>query len=74
VIDQGRTVRFPGMPHRPAREQWLEEIAPILLTLGGTAGFLREEAPSCFAVGPSDDAYVVSLDNAMEELDPEEHS
>lgn len=74
VIDQGRTVRFPGMPRRPAREQWLEEIAPILLTLGGTAGFLREEAPSCFAVGPSDDAYVVSLDNEMEELDPGGHS
>jgi hypothetical protein len=70
VIDQGRTVRFPGMPDRPAQEQWLKEGAPTLLTLGGTAGFLREEAPSCFRSDPDEDAYVVSLDNEMQEWNP----
>jgi hypothetical protein len=74
VIDQGPTVHFPGIPRRSAREQWLEQITPTLLTLGGTAGFLREEAPACFAVGPVNDAYIVSLENEMEEWDPHEHS
>lgn len=70
VIDQGRTVHFPDIPRRPAREQWLEQIAPTLLAMGGTAGFLREEAPACFAAGPANDAYVVSLENEMEEWNP----
>ena len=73
VIDQGRTVLLPGMPRRPALEQWLEEIAPTLLSMGGTAGFLSNEAPSCLAVAPGNDANVISLDNQMEEWDPSEH-
>jgi len=73
VIDQGSTVLFPGMPRRRAREQWLEEIAPTLITMGGTAGFLSNEAPSCLAVAPGNDAEVISLENEMEEWDPSEH-
>jgi hypothetical protein len=73
VIDQGSTVRFPDQPRRPAREHWLEEIAPTSIVLGGTAGFLREEAPPGFAMVPGFDAYVVSRDNEMEEWDPSTH-
>jgi hypothetical protein len=46
VIDHGRTVLFPGMSRQPALKQWLEEIAPTLISIGGTAGFLSNEAPS----------------------------
>jgi hypothetical protein len=41
--------------------------------MGGTAGFLSNEAPSCLKVAPSNDAEVISLDNQMEEWDPSEH-
>ncbi len=61
------------MPRRPACEQWLEEIAPTLLSMGGTAGFLSNEAPSCLPVALGNDAEVISLDNEMEEWDPSEH-
>lgn len=72
VIDQGVAVQWPGLPKRPGREKWLKEITPTLATFGGTAGFLTEEAPSCLPVAPGNDAYVVSLDNAMEEWRPQE--
>jgi len=35
VIDHGRTVLFPGMSRQPALKQWLEEIAPTLISIGG---------------------------------------
>jgi hypothetical protein len=70
TIDQGSTVRFPDMPRRPARERWLEEITPTLIALGGTAGFLSEEAPPGFALIQGMDAHVVSVDNEMEEWNP----
>lgn len=72
VIDQSMTVQWPDLPKRPRREQWLKEITPTLATFGGTAGFLTEEAPSCLPVAPGNDAYVVSIDNAMEEWRPQE--
>ncbi|HEX6484510.1 MAG TPA: hypothetical protein VF043_37170 [Ktedonobacteraceae bacterium] len=65
VIDQGRTVRFPDLPRRQAMENWINEIAPTLVTFGGTAGFLSEEAPACFRVLEGEDAYFISLDNEM---------
>lgn len=71
VIDQGVTVQWPDLPSRPRREQWLEEIAPTLTTMGGTGGFLGEEALACLPVAPGNDAYVVSLDNAMEQWAPD---
>jgi hypothetical protein len=70
TIDQGSTARFPDVPRRPACERWLEEIRPTLIALGGTAGFLSEEAPPGFALIPGMDAHVVSVDNEMEEWDP----
>ncbi len=66
VIDQGRTVVFPGMKRRPAMQQWLDEVTPQLKAFGGTAGFLAEEAPPCFAGIEGDDAYIISLENEME--------
>lgn len=72
VIDQGVAVQWPGLPKRPDREKWLKEITPTLATFGGTAGFLTEEAPSRLPVAPGNDAFVVSLDNAMEEWCPQE--
>ncbi len=72
VIDQGVTVEWPGLSKRPRRGQWLKEVTSTLTTFGGTAGFLTEEAPSCLPVAPGNDAYVVSLDNAMEEWRPQE--
>ena len=64
VIEQSGMVHWPGMPLR--REKWLQEITPRLHGYGGTAGFLKEEAPLCFRVSDAQDAYVVSLHNEME--------
>ena len=65
VIDQIRTVRFPGLEGRRTLE-WLNEGASQLTGFGGTAGFLAEEAPTNFHVYGGEEAYVVSLDNEME--------
>ena len=65
VIDQGRTVLMPGRTRKAEMQQWLDTVEPQLTTFGGTAGFLAEEAPSCFGLVSGDDAYVVSLDNTM---------
>lgn len=70
VIDQGATILTPGHPSR--RQQWLKEITPTLAEFGGTAGFLVEDAPSCWHMVPGNDAEVVSLDNVMEEWRPQE--
>ncbi|HZS77109.1 MAG TPA: hypothetical protein VFA41_10900 [Ktedonobacteraceae bacterium] len=69
VIDQGVTVEWPDAK-KVGYKQWLKEITPTLVTFGGTAGFLAKEAPACLPVCPGNDAYVVSLDNAMEEWIP----
>lgn len=65
VIDQTRTVRFLPRP-RPQLDQWLTEHTAELAALGGTAGFLNEEAPACFRVSDGEDAFLVSLYNEME--------
>jgi len=64
VIDQSLTVRLPGMPQY--RQGWLKEITPQLTALGGTAGFLREEAPLCLKLEEGVDAWIASLDNEIE--------
>ncbi len=48
------------------RQGWLEEITPQLTSLGGTAGFLRNEAPLCLRLEDGVDAWIASLDNEME--------
>jgi hypothetical protein len=48
------------------KQPWLHEAKPQLTSYGGTAGFLKEEAPSCLRTSNAQDAYVVSLDNEME--------
>jgi len=65
VIDQGATVVFPGIPRRPKMRHWLEEVTPTLTAFGGTAGFLKEEAPPCFSCIEGDDACVISIDNEV---------
>jgi hypothetical protein len=65
VLDQSPTVRFLPRP-RLQLDQWLNEHAVELTALGGTGGFLNEEAPSCFHVSESEDAFLVSLYNDME--------
>jgi hypothetical protein len=66
AIDQCTTVQLPRRPTRAVREKWLAEVTPTLITFGGTAGFLTEEAPISLPVSEGTDAYVASLDNAME--------
>lgn len=65
VIDQTRTVRFLPRP-RPQLDQWLNEHSAELTAMGGNAGFLNEEAPSCFRISDGEDALLVSLYNEME--------
>ncbi len=65
VLDQTRTVRFLPRP-RPQQDQWLNEHSAELTALGGTGGFLNEEAPSCFNTSYSEDAFLISLYNEME--------
>ena len=48
------------------RQGWLEEITPQLTSLGGPAGFLREEAPLCLRLEDAVDAWIASLDNEIE--------
>src|SRR6266849_955490 len=64
VIDQTLTVHLPGLAQY--RQDWLEKITPQLTSLGGTAGFLREEAPLCLKLEDGVDAWIASLDNEME--------
>lgn len=64
VIEQTWMVHWPDMPVR--NQEWLQEITPVLTSYGGTAGFLKEEAPACFRTSDAQDAYVVSLENEME--------
>ncbi len=63
AIDQIPTVQFPGRP--PAR--WLTpEVVSELASMGGTAGFLTEEAPGFWGMRETADAFVFSIDNELE--------
>ena len=63
AIDQIPTVQFPGRP--PAR--WLTpEVVSELESMGGTAGFLSEEAPGFWGMRETADAFVFSIDNELE--------
>jgi hypothetical protein len=65
VIDQTVTVDFSERgPQRWAREL-LASIADTLAANGGTAGILREHAPSPLNGWPGVDALVVSTENAL---------
>lgn len=65
VIDQIRTVRFASHRQQGWR-RWLDEHISELTAMGGTAGFLNEEAPTCFRISESEDAFLLSLHNELE--------
>lgn len=64
AIDQVVTVDF-GEPDLEKQAVALERYAPDLRILGGTAGFLAEEAPGPWAQDDVD-AVILSLENEME--------
>jgi hypothetical protein len=63
VIDQLRTVNFD---QNPFRFELLQEFSDELQKRGGTAGFLSEEAPDWLRDNPSEDAFLLSIQNELE--------
>jgi hypothetical protein len=64
VIDQDVTVDF-GREPQPWVRDLLASVSDILAAHGGTAGILRDQAPSLLAGWAGVDALVVSTDNEM---------
>jgi hypothetical protein len=64
ALDQTVTVRF-SPDHAIPAAPWVREHAGALTALGGTAGFLRAEAPRSLRVSPGSDAVLLSLDNTL---------
>lgn len=65
VLDQSVTVEY--QPGRSPRGEELPALRAELEALGGTGGWLREEDPSpAWRADASADAFVLSLDNALE--------
>ena len=64
VIDQTVTVNFLGKPLE--QERMLQQHADLLATLGGTAGFLTDEAPAKFPSREGVDAVLLSQHNELE--------
>jgi hypothetical protein len=62
VIDQIRTVNFD---QNPFRLELLQEFSDELHKRGGTAGFLSEEAPDWLRDSPSEDAFLLSVQNDL---------
>ena len=63
AIDQLRTVDFDGQA--PAAQRWAAAYAADLHARGGTAGFLREDAPDGWPLVDGADAYILSTENAL---------
>jgi hypothetical protein len=64
VIDQDVTVDF-GREPQPWVRDLLASVSDILAAHGGTAGILRDQAPSLLVGWAGVDALVVSTDNEM---------
>lgn len=64
VIDQIVTVQFPQAS--PIGQGLVEQFAAELEALGGTAGFVREEAPSVLKDRAVADAFILSTQNELE--------
>lgn len=64
AIDQTPTVKFGRGD--PDAMQWVETYRHEIEALGGSAGFLSEEAPPAWPPRDLADAYVVALDNELE--------
>jgi len=67
AIDQTRSVLFPRLPDaaRASAERLVDAYTPQLLRLGGTAGWLTEEAPHHLR-RTFEDAFLLSVHNAPE--------
>jgi len=65
VIDQTSLVNF-GSSSVSINEEIAKPFITELTALGGTAGFLAEEAPSSFQDFAGADAYLLSLQNELE--------
>jgi hypothetical protein len=63
VIDQNSTVKFDQSEFRL---KLIQEFADELEKLGGTAGFLAEEAPRLLRGNPSENAFLLSTQNELE--------
>jgi len=63
VIDQNMTVNFG---QNEFRNELLDKYAGDLQKLGGTAGFLAEEAPQMLRDNPSEDAFLFSTATELE--------
>ena len=62
-IDQTMTVEWDGV-----EREWFTPLVAAVRAQGGTTGFLAAEAPDELDwLGPTADAYVLSLDNALVE-------
>lgn len=66
AIDQIETVRFNSEEHPSRATSLIEMFSDALVSCGGTAGFLREEAPSVLQDALGVDAFLLSIDNQME--------
>jgi hypothetical protein len=64
AIDQIDSVRLGD--YEPFATAWVEAYESELAARGGTAGFLAEDAPEGWATVDNADAFVISLDNAIE--------
>ena len=63
-IDQTMSVRFSADQERSAG-QLVETFASTLDAMGGTAGFLTEDAPGSWTDPVIADAYLISTDNDL---------
>ena len=63
VIDQTPTVKFDN---NEVHFEFVKQFADELNNLGGTAGFLTENAPAIFGSIPYADAFILSIHNELE--------
>jgi hypothetical protein len=64
AVDETQTVQF-GHPVPERQLSFMKDHASVLRSLGGTAGFLADEAPSPWMTCGVD-ALLLSVDNHME--------
>lgn len=64
AIDLTPTVKF-GL-RAPYALRWVDAYQSEIEALGGSAGFLREDAPEGWSSPELADAYILALDNDLE--------
>lgn len=63
-IDQTCSVDFQT-PRRRAAMRWVQTFSSTLVAMGGSAGFLAEEAPADWPELETADAYLLSIENDL---------